>query len=608
MAEKDTRIKDIENMHNNIFEIEEGEFKNLNQWVNVKCLKCGYEWRTKLSSLKYRGYCPMCRKNEKLEKIHETQYSFHYDRCKKICEERGYTFYDVFKKGKLWNVRFDTNQSDRNGIPYGIVNQNELSFINDLYVKTQASDKVAMPQEEFISKAISVHPELDFSKTVYVNNHTSINVECPKHGIFSVSPKEVLKSEYECAKCKKERTLKEDSNDVYKQLINLYGDKGFKFDMSNYKGLKYDIECECPEHGSFKQTPYFLLRGRGCRKCGFKKRGDSKRIDTETFIKKAKEIRTDRDDDFSNAVYVNTHTPLKLICNKVDKYGRTHGEYNVTPDAYLHGQSCPKCSGKHRMDLNEFKEIASIIHKDKYDYSKIKEYNGIYSKVEIICHEVDECGREHGPFFQTVKNHLNGFGCKKCSNTYMDLELFKYRANKTHGNKYIYDLVTEYLGNTTKLPIICPEHGVFMQTPMCHIQGQGCPYCKESHLERSVNLALEENGFNKEREKRFEWLINDKTGYRLPLDFYITDYNIAIECQGEQHFISNYYKSKGDEYAEKHLEGVQYRDEIKRKLCKANGIPLIYFLENKFVKFLKPDDVFFTKVEDLISYIKSIKQ
>lgn len=50
-----------------------------------------------------------------------------------------------------------------------------------------------------------------------------------------------------------------------------------------------------------------------------------------------------------------------------------------------------------------------------------------------------------------------------------------------HGNRYNYDLITEdnYKNMTTKVPIVCEEHGIFYTTPNKHIKRhQGCPKCK----------------------------------------------------------------------------------------------------------------------------------
>lgn len=60
----------------------------------------------------------------------------------------------------------------------------------------------------------------------------------------------------------------------------------------------------------------------------------------------------------------------------------------------------------------------------------------------------------------------------KSSNT----EEFIIKAMKVHGNKYDYSQVV-YVKNSIKVNIICKKHGVFSQTPQCHIKGSGCPIC-----------------------------------------------------------------------------------------------------------------------------------
>jgi hypothetical protein len=49
-------------------------------------------------------------------------------------------------------------------------------------------------------------------------------------------------------------------------------------------------------------------------------------------------------------------------------------------------------------------------------------------------------------------------------------------ANKVHGNKHNYNKVV-YINNHTKVIIICPKHGKFMQTPNNHLAGKSCPKC-----------------------------------------------------------------------------------------------------------------------------------
>ena len=67
------------------------------------------------------------------------------------------------------------------------------------------------------------------------------------------------------------------------------------------------------------------------------------------------------------------------------------------------------------------------------------------------------------------------------------LDNFLKKAQSIHNNKYDYSSV-EYKNAHTKVKIICPEHGAFMQRPHAHtLIGQGCPAC-----------AIEKNKFSTE--------------------------------------------------------------------------------------------------------------
>ena len=53
---------------------------------------------------------------------------------------------------------------------------------------------------------------------------------------------------------------------------------------------------------------------------------------------------------------------------------------------------------------------------------------------------------------------------------------FIEQSNKVHSNKYDYTKVV-YVNTHTKVIIICPVHGEFIQTPAMHQFGQGCKQC-----------------------------------------------------------------------------------------------------------------------------------
>lgn len=88
-------------------------------------------------------------------------------------------------------------------------------------------------------------------------------------------------------------------------------------------------------------------------------------------------------------------------------------------------------------------------------------------------------------------------------------------------------------------------------------------------------MFLDEYNIKYERQKRFDWL------GRQSLDFYLPDFNIAIECQGEQHFkpIKHF---GGEERFKKVIE----RDNKKLKLCNENNIDIFYINYNNNIKDL----------------------
>lgn len=66
---------------------------------------------------------------------------------------------------------------------------------------------------------------------------------------------------------------------------------------------------------------------------------------------------------------------------------------------------------------------------------------------------------------------------------------FIQKSVKKHGNKFDYSKVN-YINSTTKVCIICPEHGEFMQTPSNHLYGFGCNECAiESRAARRRNTT-----------------------------------------------------------------------------------------------------------------------
>ena len=66
----------------------------------------------------------------------------------------------------------------------------------------------------------------------------------------------------------------------------------------------------------------------------------------------------------------------------------------------------------------------------------------------------------------------------------LNKELLILKFEKVHGNNFNYSKVV-YEGLTSKVIIICPEHGEFFQQPRLHLRGSnGCKTCIEKRKKR----------------------------------------------------------------------------------------------------------------------------
>lgn len=281
------------------------------------------------------------------------------------------------------------------------------------------------------------------------------------------------------------------------------------------------------------------------------------------FIEKAKKIHNNKY-DYSKITEYCYNKEVCIICPE-------HGEFWQKPKNHMQGKGCPICryiSSSKKLSLNtdSFIEKAKNLYGNAYDYSKV-DYKNNHTKICVIC-------PEHGEFWVTPNNFLNGHTCQKCNikkraeKATLGVETFIEKAIKIHGNKYDYSKV-KYVNLSTKVCIICPIHGEFWITPDAHLyQNSGCHKCKHSKLETLIFDFLTKNNIEFETQKSFKWLRYKKP---LRLDFYLPKHNVVIECQGIQHFEP--VKYFGGEIA--FNEQIK-RDITKKNLCEEHNLKVIY--------------------------------
>lgn len=231
---------------------------------------------------------------------------------------------------------------------------------------------------------------------------------------------------------------------------------------------------------------------------------------------------------------------------------------------------------------NEIIEKAKESHSNELfnslDFSLIEENHSYKShdKINLIClkHNIT--------FSPKLRLFINDSNCPICANEIRKeknrKEIYKTNfiklADIKHNGNYDYSLVN-YINAKEKVDIICKNCGrVFKQSPNDHLNGRGCPYCRESKLEKEVEIILNENNIeyiSQCNSRYFSWL------NKLSFDFYLPKHRIAIECQGRQHF--EIVKAFG---GEEEYNNIVRRDLNKIKLCNENNIKLIYYSHCKY--------------------------
>lgn len=178
----------------------------------------------------------------------------------------------------------------------------------------------------------------------------------------------------------------------------------YDYTKTTYTSALNKVQIICPVHGAFYQQANAHLQGIGCKHCGTLKAHEKTRGSTDSFILKAISIHGNTY-DYSHTLYVDSTKKVEIIC-------KLHGSFYQLPTAHLKGQGCPTC-GKHKCRVTqtktteEFITKATLIHKNKYDYSE-SVYTAYKNAVTIKC-------PIHGYFTQTPQSHLSGQGCPDCA-------------------------------------------------------------------------------------------------------------------------------------------------------------------------------------------------
>ena len=190
----------------------------------------------------------------------------------------------------------------------------------------------------FISDAIKKHgSKYDYKKVIYVNNGTKVEIVCPKHGSFWITPASHTSTGRGCAECNggKQRT-QEQFLEIAKQAF-----PHFIYNKVIYKNSFEKVEIVCPQHGSFFILPARLLSdsAHGCQKCAEEKLSEKAKAkgSLQLFIENAKKAHGDKY-DYSKSQYLGSSEKINITCPE-------HGDFLMVANNHTSKQyGCPKCS------------------------------------------------------------------------------------------------------------------------------------------------------------------------------------------------------------------------------------------------------------------------
>ena len=202
--------------------------------------------------------------------------------------------------------------------------------------------------------------KFDYSRVLYVNIDTPVEIICPRHGLFKSTPYRHMKSKHGCLKCgiKNYITLDE-------LKVKCFEVHGYKF-LYDFKNLERDrtIKVTCEKHNNSFNIKWFnhiKQEYGGCNFCLNEFRNSLYKSDTSSVLQRMSEIHKGIYDYSKVGEIVNLHHKISIICKK-------HGVFEQSANSHLQGHRCKSCANmewsskaeKHLMDFIVSKGIEVI--------------------------------------------------------------------------------------------------------------------------------------------------------------------------------------------------------------------------------------------------------
>ena len=412
---------------------------------------------------------------------------------------------------------------------------------------------------------------------IYVNWLTKIHLKCnTDENEWNIGYDSFINGKHKCSKCSNHRKITQ--SEAYNIITNHCNEMNYILLNNDFKfiGIKNTkIQLKCDSHDHIWTTNYnsFINNKKGCYMCGIIKRSNSHKLTQIEAFENVKN-RCEKinciliNNDFN---YVGKDTVLHL------RYVDEKKIWKTTYNSFVRG--CVEYSKTDKQSkitqeiaFNKINEIC-----EKKEYSLINnDFIFIGSnKTRIYL----KCKKDGCEWNAKYGNLISRKGCPQCAinnraNSHRisqknSEESIKKRCDEINCillDDFVYESAKNTYFNLQCKKDLCSWKSNYSNFVLGKF---GCPECakKFKKSENKIKNLLESNNIKYVYQYRDSvWL------GKLSLDFYLPEYNIAIEYQGKQHFKPIDYFG-----GEKAFEENYKRDIKKYNLCKKQGINLLYF-------------------------------
>lgn len=193
------------------------------------------------------------------------------------------------------------------------------------------------------------------------------------------------------------------------------------------------------------------------------------------------------------------------------------------------------CSSKCAKEIQKPKWEDIVLLFEENNYLLLSDhYVDAKTKLEYVCLSHQEYGSQY-----VLYNNLKyGFGCKYCGKE-RRVQSRRLPFDKVREIFDRHDMILpdqEYINTQQKLKYICKHHPEigFQYMATVNAYKNYCPYCNIVKGEKQIVDFLIQHDIKFELHHSYDDLVG-VGGKKLTYDFYLYDYNLLIEFQGEQH-------------------------------------------------------------------------